>query len=117
MNYEKWSQALEWANQNYPDESAYHKASFANSVTYLVTGASGGYGGPSLREHLVSWSVGAAWGICYPPGSWTFEEAVAYAAPLCFDNPAKHLSRLAEIQEVEACFDDDPEDLRALQGN
>ncbi|MGB9774566.1 MAG: hypothetical protein ACPL4I_11180 [Bacteroidota bacterium] len=105
--------AMSWANQNYPEESIQLKAAFANSVAYLVTGLSGGYGGPSLREHLVSWSVETAGKAS--PGSWTFEKAVAFSAPLCFSPTAKFLGRLAEIQEVEASFDDDPEDLLALR--
>ena len=52
------SKALAWAKRNYSQASAAHRAAFANSVSYLVTGFSGGYGGPSLREHLLSWSLG-----------------------------------------------------------
>jgi len=121
--------AMAWANANQVHASFQHKAAFANSVAYLVTGMSGGYGGPSLREHLVSWSLGTpgtigiggqAMTTITPgnlplPGSWSFEAAVAHAAPLCFD-PAEKYLLLIQIQEREYCFDDDPEDLNVLKG-
>src|SRR5690606_26976322 len=47
-------QAREHAEREHPEASAQHRAAFANSVAYLVTGWSGGYGGPSVREHAVS---------------------------------------------------------------
>jgi len=43
--------AMAWASENHPNASSQKKAAFANSVAYAVTGASGGYGGPSVREH------------------------------------------------------------------
>lgn len=126
--------AMEWAKSHYPDSSLQHKAAFANSVQYLVTGASGGYGGPSLREHLCSWSLagtnglvsatnlaGEAITMLYPDGSlpmageWNFEKAVIHCAPLCFDDAHKHRAILIQIQEREYCFDDDPADLKELK--
>jgi len=120
-------EAMAWANANYPDASIQHKAAFANSVSYLVTGFSEGYGGPSLREHLVSWNLGevgssSLGGIAMTtvrptkplPGEWGFDEAVKFAAPLCFDPPERYLNLLTQIQEREYCFDDDPEDLRVI---
>lgn len=123
-------QAMTWANQHHPGASMPHKAAFANSVDYLMTGACGGYGGPSLRQHLVSWSLGTVGtvdvggramttitpGKLPMPGGWTFEAAVAHAAPLCFEPAKKYLNLLLQIQEREDCFDDDPEDLKALRG-
>jgi hypothetical protein len=47
-------QAREWAKGKYPDASQFHACAFANSVQYLVLGCSGGFGGPSIREHLCS---------------------------------------------------------------
>lgn len=132
---EPLKKAMEWANVNYPAASVQHKAAFANSVAYLITGASGGYGGPSLREHLVSWSLAGSTGdvgtisvngeaIAFlkpdgsltAPGQWDFDTAIAHCEPLCFDPPEKHKSALIKIQEREYCFDDDPEDLKALRG-
>jgi hypothetical protein len=124
-------EAMAWANANQAHASIQHKAAFANSVAYLVTGISGGYGGPSLREHLVSWSLGTVGttnvggqamttitpGNLPLPGNWTFEAAVAHAAPLCFDPAEKYLNLLIQIQEREYCFDDDPEDLKVLKGS
>jgi len=128
---ETLQRAMAWANTHYAHESMQHKAAFANSVAYLVTGISGGYGGPSLREHLVSWSLGTTGAVNIGgqamttitpgnlplPGDWAFEAAVAHAAPLCFDPARKYLNLLIQIQEREYCFDDDPEDFKVLRGS
>lgn len=127
--------AMQWAESNRPNESIQHKAAFANSVAYLVTGASGGYGGPSLREHLVSWLLagkagkneavnigGTAMTLQCPDGSlpragtWTFEKAVFHCNRLCFDPAVQYKNTLVQIQEREYCFDDDPADLKSLRG-
>jgi hypothetical protein len=127
--------AMNWAQLNHSTASTQHKAAFANSVAYLVTGGSGGYGGPSLREHLVSWSLAGLDGIVdstsiggeamtllrpdgsmYRPGQWGFDAAIAHCTPLCFDPAEKYRDLLIKIQEREYCFDDDPEDIKALRG-
>ena len=122
--------AMDWAATNHAAQSLPHRCAFANSVAYLVTGASGGFGGPSMREHLVSWSLGTAHsaeamgqamttitpGDLPMPGQWSLEDAIAHAAPLCFEPSASYRNRLLQIQERENCFDDDPEDIAALRG-
>jgi hypothetical protein len=126
--------AMEWAKANKPDASMAHKAAFANSVSYLVTGGSGGYGGPSLREHLCSWSLAGsgeisslalgneAITVLHPDGTlpmagqWKIEDAIAHCTPLCFDPAENYKSRLLQISEREHCFDDDPEDIKVLRG-
>lgn len=122
--------ALSWAQENYPDASRQHQCAFANSVQYLVTGASGGYGGPSIREHLVSWSLGNVGAIdvggiamttvsqnkSLPyPGEWKFDVACKFAAPLCFEPVSKYKNILIQITEREYCFDDDADDLASLK--
>ena len=122
------SKALAWARENYAQASTQHQAAFANSVSYLVTGFSGGYGGPSLREHLVSWSLGEVGSVSVGrvamttvrptkplPGEWQFEEAVAFAAPLCFRPAEAFGEKLLQIWEREYCFDNDSEDLNYLR--
>jgi hypothetical protein len=122
--------AMVWAQARYPDSSTQHKCAFANSVAYLVTGYSGGFGGTSLREHLVSWSLGDVGSTNINgetmttitpkltlPGKWQLEAAIAHAAPLCFDAASNYRDRLIQIQEREHCFDDNPADLDALRGN
>jgi hypothetical protein len=127
--------AMEWARLNHLAASNQHKAAFANSVSYLVTGGSGGYGGPSLREHLVSWSLagasasvetiaiaGEAMTLLIPdgsvqkPGQWSFDAAIAFCDPLCFNPAIKYKKLLIQISEREHCFDDDLEDLKSLRG-
>lgn len=118
----EWRRAAEWARTNFPEESREHWAAFANSVAMLVTGWSGG-SGPSMREHLVSWSlgnrvdVGGITGIqlTHPrPGEWAFDAAVAFCAERCFGDADRWRDFLADILENEHCFDDDPRDLKAL---
>ena len=46
--------AMGYARDHYPQASPQHRAAFANSVAYLCTGTSGGYGGPSVREHAAT---------------------------------------------------------------
>lgn len=127
--------AMEWAIEHHPNSSLQHRSAFANSVQYLVTGGSGGFGGPSLREHLVSWSLagvngsvnalevaGQAMTAIYPDGSlprageWSFEDAIVHCARLCFSPVDDHRSQLIQIMEREHCFDDDPKDLEELRG-
>lgn len=123
--------AMQWGKQKHPAAPIQRHAAFANSVGYLVTGASGGYGGPSIREHCVSWSL-AGDGYNVPTqvnlgelivqfpdgrlpqaGRWTFDKACEFAEPICYGS----LPAIAKkVSQVEHCFDDDPEDLETLQG-
>lgn len=139
-----FKQALAWANKHYvnvaPNDvkafiyntpSPYHLNAFGNSVVYLVLGVfpSNG-GGPSVRSHLVSWSlVGDGTrsqietnlgsltvlnpdGRIKSAGQWKFTEACEYAAPICFGA----LPALAKtVYKQEHCFDDDPQDLLILR--
>ena len=122
--------AIEWAQDNYPNSSQQQQSAFANSVVYLTTGWSGGYGGPSIREHLCSHAlVGDGENILtrtdlgditvsYPDGrlpragQWDFDRAVQFCCPICFGQ----LSRYAlKIVVMEYCFDDDPQDLEQVR--
>lgn len=123
-------QAMEWAIAHHPSADKNHRHAFAQGVAYLVTGTSGGSHGPSLREHLVSWSlmgekgrVGNVGGMTaiYPDGSlpaagcWEIERAIAHATPLCFDPPETYLDKLLQISGQEHCFDDAEVDINALK--
>lgn len=132
MDYTKiLEKARKWGESKHPESSSHRHAAFANSVAYLVTGASGGYGGPSIREHAVSWAL-AGDGTNTPidtnlggltiqvpdgrlprAGEWSFERACQFAEPICYGQlPAI----AARIQQEEHCFDDDPADLEELRG-
>ena len=132
---ETLQRAMERAKEDHADSSLAHKAAFANSVQYLVTGFSGGFGGPSLREHLCSWKLagengqagsvsidGEAMTILYPDGSlhsageWEFDKAMIFCEPLCFNPASEYRNVLIQILEREYCFDDDPQDLIDLRG-
>jgi hypothetical protein len=127
--------AMQHAIAHHTGASLQHRAAFANSVAYLVTGASGGFGRPSIREHLCSWSLvgnlgtieaisigGQTMTYMKPDGSlpcsgqWKYEDAIAHCEPLCFGDISLWRNRALQIQEREHCFDDDPEDLEALRG-
>ena len=117
--------ALDWAKKYQPEASVFKQCAFANSVHYLITGYSGGYGGPSIREHLCSWAL-AGDGEIVPgnitmiipdgrlprAGDWKLKRAIAFCQPICFGV----LSRQAlKVVEREHCFDNDPDDLRIIR--
>lgn len=123
--------SLEYGKNLHPNAPIQHHAAYANSVAYLVTGASGGYGGPSCREHSVSWALSGASGrqtqvetnlgvmtLQYPDGSlppaghWEYEKALDFANPLCYGELTKiHY----ECYRYEHCFDDAPEDIEQIK--
>lgn len=124
------SKALNWGKSNHANADPNHRQAFANSVAYLVTGASGGHHGPSLREHLVSWSLMGIGGkvaningltAIYSDGTlprageWEYEAAISFATPLCFDPPEKYLDRLIQISGQEHCFDNAEVDIAELK--
>lgn len=142
--------AMAWANENRPNASPQHKAAFANSVAYAVTGWSGGYGGPSVREHAATRAIHEAIGDNRPfvtgkqitdemadgilhvvlcgvlresqetkeetasLGFMPFEQAVN----LLGDENGVVFGPVTDLHHTcwkcEHCFDDDPEDIRAL---
>lgn len=120
--------ALKWANENYSNAPNQNHCAFANSVQYLVTGWSGGYGGPSAREHAVSYAsagvnaknmaLPTGLTVLFPdgtlpaPGEWKFDQACKFAAPLCFGQITElHF----KMWRQENCFDDSEEDIKALK--
>jgi hypothetical protein len=122
--------AMQWASTNKPNSSLQNKSAFANSVQYLVTGYSGGFGGPSIREHLVSWSLAVINSrndtslrltMQYPdgtiptPGGWDYEKAIVFCEPFCFDDITNFPLAL-QILKAEHCFDNDPDDEKVLLG-
>lgn len=101
--------ALAYGRTHAPSGGKYHMSAFANSVAYLCTGMSGGYGGPSVREHTVSYSLEGK----LPSGEWEFKSACLHCFPLCFGGlNQQHLNVWKELKEL--CFDDDPEDVEIL---
>lgn len=98
------ARALEWANTHHPESSVQHRAAFANGVALLVTEESGGYGGPSIREHMIARQM---------TERLSFEEAIALAAPIAFG--PLDLNTARAIAATEHCFDDDPIDLSTLK--
>jgi hypothetical protein len=99
--------ARQVAERDHPEDSAYKHAAFANAVQAAVTGWSGGYGGPSVREHAA--------GRTYRDGSLTFDEAVE----LLGDPDGLIFGPLQPIHDQcwaeEYCFDDDPDDVAELE--
>lgn len=54
---QKLSYARMFAEGRHPEASIQKIAAFSGAVVYLMTGASGGYGGPSVREHAVNYAA------------------------------------------------------------
>lgn len=126
-----------YIEEHYANASESHKEAFRNSVTYLVGGYSAG-SGPSLREHLVSWSLAGLEGIVettevninqvpvrlsliYPDGvlpragEWELNKALKHASPYCFGPAEDYIKVLEKIAKAEYCFDNDVQDLKALR--
>lgn len=120
--------AEDWVKQHYPEASLYKQAAFLNSVCYLCTGICPmETSGPSIREHLVSWSLAGdnpigrlpnGLTVITPdpkysgPGNWDFNLACDHAAAICFGP----LSRQAlDVIKQENVFDDDPEDTELVK--
>lgn len=101
------ARALERAKKERPDASPQHRAAYANSVAYVLTGRAGGYGGPSMREYVAS---GLRYGDNPPPN---FEAACREVGKSVF-GPLTDAHRAAS--EQECCFDDDPEDVVRCRG-
>jgi hypothetical protein len=114
--------ALAWAKNAHKTSTPQKQFAFANSVAYLVCGASSGFGGPSVREHAVSHALAGKNGINvgmiqFPDGSlpragnWAIAPAIIFAQPICFGElTALH----EECWRVEYCFDNDPDDEQYL---
>jgi len=80
---------------------AYH-AAFANSVAYIVTGWSGGYGGPSMREH---WATRVAHQRNLGSASW--EHIYDVVEDICYGPMTKDI---AKMMTLESCRDDSSQD-------
>ena len=105
--------AMAWARENRPDASPHRHAAFANSVAYAVTGMSGGYGGPSMREHAASREVvNHGYNLDHHLDYEKAIEVLGREDGVIF-GPLTDLHRAC--WECEHCFDDDPDDVRDLK--
>jgi hypothetical protein len=99
--------AMGYAREHFPQAAPQRRAAFANSVAYLVFHMAGGYGGPSVREHAAARK--------YAAEPRTYEEAVSLLA----DPGGVIFGPLTSLHHqcwlAEHCFDDDPQDARALR--
>lgn len=94
-----------------PSASPQRKAAFANSVAYIVTGASGGFGGPTVREHVAGLMLGNR--------GLTYDQVVAELIKedgLIFGPLRKEHHAFWE-EQGDICFDDDPVDVAFLEGD
>jgi hypothetical protein len=95
------NRALALGQTRHPEVPQAHHAAFANSVTYAVTGASGGFGGPSMREHWASRLAHRAG----RPGELSFDRAVEIVEQACYGPLTIDIARMLD---EEHCFDDAP---------
>ena len=123
--------ALAYAETKYPHAHQSRRLSFAASVEELVTGEYNSKHGPTIRSHLVSWSLAGPKGtisvtrtekyeritVIYPDGTmtragqWDYSDAIQYATPIVFGPLGK---QARQVIEQEYYFDDDPADLELL---
>lgn len=92
--------AMKLGKERHPEAPQHHHAAFANTVATLVTGWSGGYGGPSMREHWAS-------RVAYSKGieKFDFDSAVTAVDEACYGTLTIDHARMLED---EHCFDDAP---------
>lgn len=101
MNEDILAQALSLGKEQHPGAPPAHHAAFANAVAYAVTGWSGGYGGPRMREHWASRLLHSEG----EPGKFSFDDAVCIVEEACFGPITMEIARMLEL---EHCFDDAP---------
>ena len=90
-------ESLKFAKDKYPDASPKQWAAYANSKAYINTRISGGYGGPSMREHYACLTIKSD----TPYAEKKLQE-------ICF---GKMTHEIARMLENEHCFNDSMEDL------
>ena len=123
--------ALMYGMSKYPDAHKSRHQSFAASVEELVTGEYESEHGPTIRSHLVSWSLAGPGGtisvtrtesfseitVIYPDGTmpragtWEYTAAIKHAEPIIYGKLHKDAIR---VIEQEGYFDDDPADIQLL---
>ena len=106
MDDELLKEMYELGRKRHPDAPPQHHAAFANSVTEAVTGWSGGYGGPSMREYWAGRLILRAG----TPGEIELEQAISIVEQACYGPVTIEMARL--LLE-EHCFDDAREDIDA----
>jgi len=104
-------QARALIEERKPDASAHRKAAFANSVASVVTGVSGGFGGPSVREHIADQLLGRR-GLSFDQA---VEELLKEDGLIFGPLRQEHFDFWSEQGDI--CFDDDPMDLAVLNGD
>ena len=99
--------AMKLGKERHPEAPQHHHAAFANTVATLITGWSGGYGGPSMREHWAS-------RVAYSKGAseFNFEAAVEAVDEACYGSLTVDHARMLE---EEHCFDDAPGETEAAE--
>ena len=95
--------AYDYGKARHPDAPIEHHEAFANSVSYAMTGMSGGFGGPSMREHYASRMIIQEFGV--RSGRCTFEQAVNLLDKYCYGSLTKDI---AWMITTECCFDNAP---------
>ncbi|GHP00705.1 hypothetical protein KSF_107520 [Reticulibacter mediterranei] len=101
--------ARAWGEEHFPQASAFKHAAFANSVVYALYHTSGGYGGPSVREHAVTKAVNEK-GKTFTG----FVDACEFVAPIVY-GPLTDLHRQVWDEQQAISFDNDPEDVKQLK--
>ena len=99
-------EARQWGEQHHPEASKYKHAAFANSVQYAMIHASGGYGGPSVRELAATTALGLQ--------TLSFEDACKFCEPIVY-GPLTDLHQKIWDEQQMILFDNDPDDVRQLE--
>jgi hypothetical protein len=113
VSFEEYDSLLERAHalarERFPEASAQKWAAFANTVAGLLTGVSGGYGGPSVREHVAGQMLESK----HQAFEELTEELLSPDSLIFGPLREEHLDFWSEQSEI--CFDDDPDDVALLE--
>ena len=99
--------ALHYAQTKFTSAPIEHQRSFANSVAHALTGMTGGYGGPSMREHLAARKSSR-----FDRLTSTFKDACKLLEACCF---GPITDEHAKIFVIEHCFHDTEEDTKTAE--
>lgn len=104
-------EAYEYGERRHPGAPSAHHAAFANSVAYALTGASGGYGGPSMREHLAIRLITDGFGS--GAGCRTFEQVAELIDECCYGPLTRQHAMMLRCCH---CFGDPPGEVETAHG-
>lgn len=105
-------EARTWGESHHPNASSQHHAAFANSVMYATHRMSGGFGGPSIREHAANKAVNES-GIDF--ADKPIEDTYKFVEPFVYGElTSLHYELWSDKRIKGISFDNDEADVKQL---